>query len=94
MRRADEQIVKLFRAARALQSEPEMPFGFDTRTVALARAATSRNGSARLLERVAAVAMIVTIAAAAGTWWQISASDSAVSNAYTIADSAIEGALE
>lgn len=71
-----------------------MPFGFDTRIVALARSATPRNGSIRLLRRVAVIAVIVTFAAAAGAWRQISSAESPVSNAYTIADTAIEGVLE
>lgn len=95
MQPADEQIERLFRASRGEQSEPKMPFGFDTRVVALARAATTpRNGSVRLLQRAVALAMLVTVAAAAGTWWQFAASDSPISNAYSIADNAIDGALE
>lgn len=95
MQPADEQIQRLFRASRAEPSEPEMPFGFDTRVVALARAATApRNGSVRLLQRVVAVAMLVTVAAAAGTWWQFAATESPLSTAYTIADNAIDGVLE
>lgn len=94
MRRADEQIARLLRAARAQEPDPDMPFGFDTRVLALARSATRRNGSTRLLQRVAAAAAIVTIAAAAGAWWQISASDSASLNAYTIADNAIDRVLQ
>ena len=95
MQPGDEQIERLFRASRGERSEPEMPFGFDTRVVALARAtSTPRNGSVRLLQRVVAVAMIVTAAAAAGTWWQFAASDSPISNAYSIADNAIDGVLE
>lgn len=94
MRPADENVGRLLRAARADDVPAEMPFGFDTRVVALAKTATPRNGSARLLQRVAAIATIVTVAAVAGAWWQISSAVSPVSNAYTIADSAIEGALE
>lgn len=94
MRAPDEQIARLFRAARGEEAQPAMPFGFDTRVVALAHNITLRNGSVRLLQRVGAIAVTVTIAAAAGTWWQIAASDMAVPNAYTIADNAIEGVLE
>jgi hypothetical protein len=93
MRLADEHVQRLFRAARADQADPEMPFGFDTRVVAL-RGRSLRNGNVHVLQRIAAIATIVTFAAAVGAWWQISATDSPVSTAYTIADNAIDGALE
>lgn len=94
MQSGDEQIERLFRAARSHDAAPEMPFGFDTRVVALSRSASARNGSVRLLQRAAAIAMIVTVAAAAGTWWQISSAESPVSSAYAIADTAIDNVLE
>jgi hypothetical protein len=94
MRSADGQIERLFRAARSAEAEPEMPFGFDTRVLALARGESPRNGSGRVLRRIATIATIVTVAAAAGAWWQISAGDSESLNAYTIADTAINGVLE
>lgn len=94
MQRPDEQIEKLLRAARLGEPEPAMPFGFDTRVVALARNGSTRNGSARLLQRVAAFAGIVTIAAGAAAWWQISAADSSDGAIYAIADTAIDGVLE
>ena len=94
MRRDDEQIDRLLRAAHRDDPPAEMPFGFDTRVVALARAASSRNGSVRLLQRAAAIATIVTLAAAAGAWWQISSAESPVSSAYAIADTALDRVLE
>ncbi len=93
MRPADEPLDRLLRAARFEQAEPEMPFGFDTRVVALSFAA-ARTGSVRLLQRVVAIAMIVTVAAAAGAWWQISSAESPLASAYTMADNAIDGVLE
>jgi hypothetical protein len=93
MRPADEQLEKLFRAARTDETDPAMPFGFDTRVVALSKTKTL-NGGVRLLQRVGAIAMIVTLSAVAGAWWQISSSTSPISNAYTIADTAIEGVLQ
>lgn len=79
-----------------------MPFGFDTRVVALARArrgAREMNGArelARFLRRVALVSVIVTAFASSAAYWQMSEIEEIgepTSNAYAIADSAIESQL-
>jgi hypothetical protein len=82
-------------AAQAGEEAPaEMPFGFDTRVVALWRAATPNgNGVMRLLRRVAvlsaAVIVISTIAAVREANRSSEIRDS-LTNEFAIADSAIQ----
>jgi hypothetical protein len=83
-------------AAQAGESESiEMPFGFDTRVVALWRA--HGNGAARglsaLLRRVALVATAVIIVASAGVYHQINQNrelSEPSANEFAIADSVIQ----
>ncbi len=92
----DHEIDRLLRsAAQAPEEAPvAMPFGFDTRVVALWRASAQRpNGVTRLLRRIAllsaAVIVISTIAAVreAGQSRKIGES---LTNEFAIADSAIQ----
>ena len=91
----NEQIDRLLRSAAQAGEEPAaMPFGFDTRVVALWRAALpTGNGVMQLLRRVAvlsaAVIVISTIAAVreANQSREISGS---LTNEFAIADSAIQ----
>ena len=80
-------------AARARDEAPiEMPFGFDTRVVALTR----RNGNGRamagLLRRVALAAAAVIVFASAGAYLESRNGEGvdAFGNEFTIADSAIQ----
>ncbi len=96
----EAELHRLLRAASKVDdaSPPEMPFGFDTRVVARWRAQPANfefGDVGRLVRRIAAVAMLVTAFAAAGTYWQLENDDdddfvSPLTNAYAIADSAIE----
>jgi hypothetical protein len=92
----DEKMDRLLRsAAEAREEEPAgMPFGFDTRVVALWRAAASRpNGVVSLVRRVAllsaAVIVISTIAAVREANQSRELGES-LTNEFTIADSAIQ----
>jgi hypothetical protein len=92
----DEKINRLLRsAAEAGEEEPVgMPFGFDTRVIALWRAAVSRsNGVVLLVRRVAllsaAVIVISTIAAVREANQNREIGES-LTNEFTIADSAIQ----
>ena len=82
-------------AAQAGEEAPaEMPFGFDTRVVALWRAATPNgNGVMRLLRRVAvlsaAVIVVSTIAAVREANRSSEIRDS-LTNEFAIVDSAIQ----
>lgn len=81
-------------AAQAKDDAPvEMPFGFDTRVIALSR----RNGNgpavAGLLRRVALAAAAVIVLASAGAWLEFDRNDDAIvasGNEFAIADSAIQ----
>jgi hypothetical protein len=91
-----EKIDRLLRsAAEAREETPaEMPFGFDTRVVALWRAAASRsNGVISLVRRVAllsaAVIVISTIAAVREASQSREIGES-FTNEFAIADSAIQ----
>ena len=92
----DEKIDRLLRsAAVAREEEPDgMPFGFDTRVVALWRAAAPRtNGVASIVRRVAvlsaAVIVISTIAAVREASQNREIGES-FTNEFAIADSAIQ----
>ena len=92
----NEKIDRLLRsAAQAREETPAtMPFGFDTRVVALWRAAAPRlNGVASIVRRVAvlsaAVIVISTIAAIREARQNREISES-FTNEFAIADSAIQ----
>ena len=91
-----EQIYRLLRAAAQADEEvpAPMPFGFDTRVVALWRAGGPKtNGVMQLLRRVAvlstAVIVISTIAAVREAK-QSSEIRESLANEFAIADSAIQ----
>ena len=91
----DVDLDRLLRsAARAKEETPvEMPFGFDTRVVALSR--RNGNGAAfgTLLRRVALVAAAVIVLATAGAWLEFDQNDDAIvasGNEFAIADSVIQ----
>ncbi len=95
----DPQLDRLLRIARtAEERKAEMPFGFDTRVVALARSQPRDNAREtlrllRLVRRVAYAAVAVTAFAGMAAYWQMSDNDELgqpLSNAYAIADSAID----
>lgn len=96
MNKADNNLDRLLRnAAQASDDAPaEMPFGFDTRVIALGR--RNGNGSAfgGLLSRVALIAAAVIVFASAGAYFEFDRSGSdevlASGNEFAIADSAIQ----
>jgi len=99
MRKMDAELNRLLRAAAAApETEPtEAPFGFDTRVVANWRAHRSNGNGMRavtwMLRRVVAGALLVTICASAGAYWQFSENSELAeptANAYAIADTMIE----
>ena len=81
-------------AARAKDEAPaEMPFGFDTRVIALAR----KNGNGKIfgvfLRRVAFAAAAVIVFASAGAYLEFNRNDDAIitsGNEFAIADSVIQ----
>jgi hypothetical protein len=91
---SDFDLARLLRSAAQAGDEapPEMPFGFDTRVVALSH----RNGNGRamsgLLRRVALMAAAVIVLATAGAYLEFNSTDSlfASGNEFAIADSAIQ----
>ena len=92
----NEQIDRLLRsAAQADEEAPAaMPFGFDTRVIALWRAGSSKpNGVAQLLRRVAvlsvAIIVISTVAAVREANQSREIRES-FANEFAIADSAIQ----
>ena len=95
----NEKIDRLLRsAARGAQDgAPEMPFGFDTRVVALWRAsANETNGLTRLVRRVALLAVAVIVVAAAGAFREVNRGreiNDLFGNEFAIADSVIQDEL-
>ena len=102
MDKRESDLHRLLRAARGDEGAPEMPYGFDTRVIALARTTQpGRNGSvrelARTFRRIAACASVVAIFAAAATYWQLEENDALAepsSNAYAFVDTAINSELD
>jgi hypothetical protein len=95
MKNIDVALNRLLRsAAQAGGDAPaDMPFGFDTRVIALAR--RNGNGAAfgALLRRVALVAAAVIVFASAGAYLEFSGSTDAMlasGNEFAVADSAIQ----
>ena len=99
----DDNLDRLLRSAASgveSASAPEMPFGFETRVVALARASgsTSPNGSGdliRFVRRAGAIAFAILAVASAGAFQQFTgasfdADETPLSEAYAIADNAIQ----
>jgi hypothetical protein len=90
----DVDLQRLLRsAARAKDEAPiEMPFGFDTRVVALARRNGNGAGFAPLLRRVALAAAAVIVFASAGAYLESRNGEGtdAFGNEFAIADSAIQ----
>ena len=102
MAKPDPNLDRLLRAAATEEpnSEPaSMPFGFDTRVVALARG-QARSGHlnggrelVRFLRRIALVSVVITAFASSAAYWQVSENEALgepLSNAYAFADNAIE----
>jgi hypothetical protein len=81
-------------AAQAPDLAPaEMPFGFDTRVIALARRNGNGSALAMLLRRVAVAAAVVIIFASAGAYLEFDRNTDAMlatGNEFAIADSAIQ----
>lgn len=101
MNKLDSDLDRLLRAARHSPGEDpaaEIPFGFDTRVVAIWRGRGERGLGeyrelARLLRRVAVGAMMLAVCAGAGALWQFQQNDELDepgANAYAMADSVIE----
>ena len=94
MKNHDEMLNRLLRAAASPAADAEMPFGFDSRVLALARERVA-NGSAviALLARRAAVLAIAVIVIAGAGIYQFSNSTNDLQSEYAMADSAIESNL-
>lgn len=92
----NENIDRLLRSAAQAGDEtsPAMPFGFDTRVVALWRAALpTPNGVMQLLRRVAVLSAIVIIISTIATIHEANQSREireSLTNEFAIADSAIQ----
>ena len=91
----DVDLDRLLRSAAQAKDEApaEMPFGFDTRVIALSR----KNGNGALfgalLRRVAFVATAVIVFASAGAYFEFNRNGDAIAvsgNEFAIADSAIQ----
>jgi hypothetical protein len=92
----DHEVDRLLRsAAQAVDEAPaEMPFGFDTRVIAVWRSlAANPNGLASLLRRIAllsAVVIAISTLAAVGEIKESREQDNDFTNEFAIADTAIQ----
>jgi hypothetical protein len=94
MKNPDEILNRLFRAATAPGPPAEMPFGFDTRVLALARA-PSPNGSAIIAlfaQRAAMIALAIIALVSVGVYRASTFNDDLPAE-YAIADNAIQSSL-
>jgi len=89
----DADLQRLLRSAAQAKDEApiEMPFGFDTRVVALSRR-NGNGGLVKLLRRVALAAAAVIVLASAGAYFESRnrEGNDAFGNEFAIADSAIQ----
>ncbi len=96
MKRANQDLDRLLNSAAGAPEEApvQAPFGFETRVVALWRAAgPKKNGLAGLLRGIALSSAAIIVLAAAGTvleYQQSADAGDASTNEYAIADSAIQ----
>ena len=97
MKPSGNLLQRLLKSAAQAPEEPEpsVPFGFDTRVVALWRAGNGNgvNGIARLVRRVAVIAAFVILISSAASFHELQEAQESVdsaSNEYAIADTAIE----
>ena len=94
MKKHEQILDRLFRAAAAPSATAEMPFGFDTRIITLARE-SSPNGSAVIgvfAQRVVMIALAIIALASAGLY-RTSVIDDDLPTEYAMTDSAIENNL-
>ena len=97
MSQADPKIDRLLRSAAQGNEDvsPAVPFGFDTRVIALWRTERSANFNslARLLRRVALTAASVIVVSSAAALYEINQerdTDEPFANEFAIADNAIQ----
>ena len=101
MDKRESELERLLRAARGEEGAPEMPFGFDTRVVALARATQPGQSNSvrelvRAFRRIAAGGLVVASIATAATYWQLVENEDLaepMSNNYAFVDTAISSEL-
>ena len=101
MDKRDFELERLLREVRGEESGPQMPLGFDTRVVALARATRPNQSSsvrelARTFRRIAEGGLIVALLATPATYWQLVENDELaepLSNNYAFVDTAISSEL-
>lgn len=94
MRNRDEILNRLLRAAKGPASGAEMPFGFDTRVLALAQE-SAPNGSViiALFARRAAILALAIIAFASVGLYRASTWNNEFPAEYAMADTAIQSNL-
>jgi hypothetical protein len=94
MKKPDRILDHLFRAAAGPTPTSEMPFGFDTRVLALAHE-SSPNGSAvvALFAGRAAMIALAIIALATAGLYRTSISSNDLPTEYAMADTAIQNSL-
>ena len=99
MKELEANLDRLLRSAAnaPAPSTQELPYGFETRVLALWRAACGRTNDAeeltRFLRRIGAVALAVLALASAGAYRQFQENEGRLApqtNEYAIADSAIQ----
>lgn len=99
MAKFDPALNRLLRsAAQSVEPTPEIPYGFETRVVALARAERGADGRENLqlknlLRRVALAAVVVIAFSGSAAYWQLSENDDLaepLTNVYAMADTAID----
>ena len=94
MKNRNEILNRLFRAATCPAPSAEMPFGFDTRVLALTHE-SSPNGSiviAQFAQRAAMIALAVIALASAGVY-RASTSNDELPTEYAMVDNAIQSNL-
>jgi len=90
----DEILDRLFRAAAAPAPPVEMPFGFDTRVLALAHEPSNGSAVIALFAWRATMIALAVIALATAGVYRASSSNSDLPAEYAVVDNAIQSNLD
>jgi hypothetical protein len=101
MKPNESSLQRLLRSAAQVPDDIDtpLPFGFDTRVVALWRANGSLNGTSilRLVRRVALIAAVILVASGVASFRELRSAQDVIepsANEFAIADTAIENEFD
>jgi hypothetical protein len=101
MKPSESSLQRLLRSAARVSDDtaPSVPFGFDTRVVAMWRASGGPNGTGivRLVRKVALIAAVILVGSGVASFRELRSAQDVIepsSNEFAIADTAIENEID